>query len=188
MSTMLSAEPAVCANHTYYYDVGVGDWTGHFGFRVTSWRTFFKASIGLKNRLLVLAMAVTSRVLGRSLIVSRLEPAGREGDADVVANDVRITKFGVTLYLLRERYHLNPDCRQVWVKSQERFGPIPFLFNTTKEHPAEIMDGGMRSVYYMPLLGTDWEGRYTVQPDRNHIDAVLVCPWAEASEVISRVH
>lgn len=185
MSTTL---PATCANRTYYYEVGLGDWTGRFHFRVTSWSGFWADRLGLKERLLVMMMAATSRLFGHSSIVSRLERSREDGEQNVVANVVRIRKFGVTLYLLREKYFLDPDCRRVVVRSRERFGPIPFLFNSTKEHPAEILDDGMQSIYYMPLLGTEWEGRYSVLPDRNHIDAVLTCRWAEASEVISRVH
>jgi hypothetical protein len=132
-------------------------------------------------------MVFIMKLLGSAQITSRLEGFQDEGAAGIVTNEVRITKLGVTLYLLREKYILQPDCRQVLVQSKERFGPFPFLFNVSKEHPAEILDAGMRSIYYMPLLGTDWIGRYVVRQDRNHIDAVLICNWAEAKEVINRV-
>ena len=105
----------------------------------------------------------------------------------VVGNEVRITKLGITLYLLNERYLLHGDCRQVTVQSHERFGPVPFLFNVSKEHPAEILDEGRRALYYIPLLGADWVGDYRVSDDHNHIRSVLTCPWGEAVEDIERV-
>jgi hypothetical protein len=176
------------ANHDYYFETGVGYWTGTFDFRVTDWRGFVTDSLGVVNRLLVLAMVVTIRLFGVARITSLLEGFPEEAPAGVVTNEVRLTTFGLTLYLLRERYCLHPDGRGVTVVSRERFGPVPFLFRSRKAHPAEVHDGGARATYYMPLLGTDWVGRYEVRADRNHIESVLTCPWGEATEVIDRVY
>ena len=175
------------ANQFYYFRVGLGDWRGAFHFKITSQRKFWADSLGLKNRFLTLLMAAVSALFGKACILSHVEGSLAEGEAGVARNTVRIVKLGFTLYLLRERYVLNSDGRNVWVVSDERFGPIPFLFRTAKEHPAEILDGGMRAIYHMPLLSTEWIAEYTVRPDRNHIDAVMRCAWGEASEVIDRV-
>ncbi|MCH8883399.1 MAG: hypothetical protein IIA41_07870, partial [SAR324 cluster bacterium] len=175
------------ANEFYYFRVGLGDWRGAFHFRFTGQRKFWADSLGLKNRFLALSMAAVSALFGKARILSHVEGSLTDGKAGVAWNSVRIVKFGITLYLLRERYVLNSDGRNVRVVSDERFGPIPFLFRTAKEHPAEILDGGMRAIYHIPLLGTKWIAEYTVHPDRDHIDAVMRCPWGEASEVIDRV-
>jgi hypothetical protein len=50
-----------------------------------------------------------------------------------------------------------------------------------------IHANGMSSTYYIPLLGADWTASYTVHEDRRHIDGRLVCPWAEAREIIHKV-
>lgn len=176
-----------CENYIYYFEIGLGNWIGSFHFKVINWKDFWSDRIGLKNRFLVISMIFVMKLFGSAKITSRLEGFRDEGVSGIVTNDVRITKLGLTLYLLREKYILQPDCHQVLVQSKERFGPIPFLFNVSKEHPAEILDAGMRSIYNMPLLGTDWIGRYVVREDRNHIDAALTCSWAEAKEVINRV-
>lgn len=175
------------ANHVYYFDTGVGYWTGTFDFRITAWRAFWADSLGVTNRALVLAMAFAIRLFGGARITSLLEGFPDERPNGVVTNEVRLTKFGMTLYLLRERYIIHPDGRGVTVSSRERFGPVPFLFRATKAHPAEILDNGSQAIYYMPLLGTDWVGRYHVRPDRDHIESVLTCSWGEATEVIDRV-
>jgi hypothetical protein len=109
------------------------------------------------------------------------------GETGIVTNDVRITKFGIPLYLLTERYVLHPDGRRLTVESRERFGPVPFLLNRRKTHPAEILDGGMRAIYYIPLLGADWVATYRVRADRRHIDSTMICDWGEAHETIDRV-
>jgi hypothetical protein len=93
----------------------------------------------------------------------------------------------VTLYLLTERYALDPDGTRVHVVSDERFGPVPFLFNVHKEAPARIKPEGMGAIYEIPLLGGDWIGDYSVQPDRDHLHARLECPWAFAEEEVARV-
>src|SRR5881396_2779641 len=162
-----------CANHHYYFRVGLGHWQGEFGCRVLDWHKFWLDSIGLVNRVFVVLMHIVIRLLGNASITSILRPVGE----NKVSNEVRITKFGVVLYTLTEEYILNPDCTHVWVRSRERFGPIPFLFNRKKEHPAEIHDGGKRAVYFIPLLGTNWIGEYTVSPNAQYIHSILRTSW-----------
>lgn len=176
-----------CANYTYYIEIGLGQWIGSFHFKVVDWTQFWWDRIGLKDRLLVILMALAMKLLGWAKITSCLKRCPDEQGLRVVANDVRITKFGVTLYLLKEKYVLSSDCHSVWVRSKERFGPVPFLFNVAKEHPAEILDDGMNAVYYIPLLGAKWIARYKVRTDHYHIDSEMHCSWGEAKEVIDRV-
>ena len=71
--------------------------------------------------------------------------------------------------------------------AHERFGPIPFLLRHEKRHPATIHADGMSSTYYIPLLGADWIANYTVHADRTHIDGLLTCSWAEATETIRKL-
>ena len=106
----------------------------------------------------------------------------------VAANDVRITLFGITLYLLSEQYALGVDGESVHVRSYERFGPISFLFNVEKQHPARITQQGSHATYDIPLLGDRWVGEYTVREDRDHIESALTCCWARATEAINRVY
>lgn len=175
------------ANHGYYFETGVGYWTGTFSFAVTDWRAFLGDRVGPANRFLVVSMAVLMALVGDARITSLLEGFPDEEPAGVVTNEVRVTKWGITLYLLRERYVMHPDGRGVTVDSAERFGPVPFLFENRKAHPAEVVDGGERAIYYMPLLGADWVGRYRVEEDGDRIESVLSCPWATAREAIERV-
>jgi hypothetical protein len=174
-------------NHQYYFETGVGYWTGTFTFEVTDWRAFRAARIGVVNRLLVYAMAFVTTLFGPARITSLLEGDPEAGPAGVVTNEVRITRWGLTLYLLRERYVMHPDGRGVTVDSTERFGPVPFLFTVEKAHPAEVTDDGSRATYYMPLLGTDWVGEYRVSADGDRIESVLTCEWGRGEEVIDRV-
>lgn len=173
-------------NRVYYFRVGAGRWTGTFDFAFTDRAKFRADKIGVENRLLAIAMQWTIQLLGKGSITSLILGFPDQGKAGVATNLVVIRKLGITLYRLEERYILDTNGRDVWVESKERFGPIPFLFNDRKQHPAEILDGGMASVYYIPLLGAQWVGRYTVRADRNHIESVLTCPWAVAHEVIDR--
>lgn len=174
-------------NHRYYFDTGIGYWVGAFDFELTDWQMFWQDRIGVVNRILVLSMVFLTTVLGGARITSVLVGFPNEKPIGVVANEVRITKWGVTIYLLRERYILHPDGRGVTVDAKERFGPLPFLLSSRKIHPAEIVDGGKHAIYYMPLLGTHWIGRYLIESGGNRIDATLSCPWATATEIIERV-
>jgi hypothetical protein len=175
------------ASQIYYFDVGRGTWTGMFTFRMTDWTKFWRDPIGVRPRVLTLAMTVFQALLGASRIDSVIVTAPGEGPFGVARNVVRIHKLGLTLYLLREQYTLDVNGTDVRVDAHERFGPLPFLFRHAKQHPARIGVGGMSSVYEMPLLGTPWTARYTVHPDRDHIDGHLTCAWAESVETIHRV-
>lgn len=175
------------ASHRYYFEGGRGNWAGRFDFELTDWAAFWADEIGIINRFLVLMMVFVTTAFGQAEIRSTL---GGDPEREPLAkgtNEVRITKWGITLYLLRERYHLHPDGRCVTVDARERFGPIPLLISSRKAHPAEIHPDGRGAIYYMPLLGTDWIGTYDVQEQQTRIEATLTCEWAEATEVIHHV-
>lgn len=181
------AAAARAGNQVYYFEVGHGVWRGTFRFRVTSWSGFRAERISVRDRFLVVAMAVFSGLTGAARIDSTIIASQTEGAFGVARNRFRIHRFGLTLYRLDESYTLSSNGRDVQVHARERFGPIPFLFRNEKEHPAEIERGGLRSTYYMPLLGTDWVARYQVNSDRKRIEGRLSCPWAEATEAMDKL-
>jgi hypothetical protein len=176
------------ASHVYYFDIGRGQWSGKFTFRVTNWRRLRRASIGVANLFLVFGMHTIVRVFGRAKLESVVTGDPDEGPAGVANNVVKITKLRIPLYLLHERYDLDPNGIDVSVVSWERFGPIPFLFNVRKMCTAKIKSDGRGALYKIPLLGDNWVADYTVRPDNDHIDAALTCPWSFAEEVVDRVH
>lgn len=169
-------------SHIYYFDVGAGSWQGEFTFRVTSWRRFRSARTGLRNRALVVAMALTQRLTGASRLDSTIVASPSAGAFGVADNVVRVSKFGVTLYLLKERYLLDPDGRGVTVEANEQFSPVPGILTRRFTYPAEIQPSGMGSTYHMPLLGSPWTATYQVGTDRQSLAGELVCDWAKATE------
>lgn len=183
-----TAAPALLDSLEYYFRIGRGHWRGAFGFRITDRHAFRNASLTLKERLLARAMALAQRLTGDSRIDSDVWAEPGAGVAGVAGNTVRISRFGITLFLLRETYTLDEDGTNVAVHAHERFGPIPFLLRNEKSHPAAIHADGMSSTYYIPLLGADWVANYTVHVDRTHIDGVLTCAWARATESIRKLN
>jgi hypothetical protein len=178
------ADAPLPANQAYYLDIGLGEWRGHFDFRLTDWAAYRRARLGALDRFLSLWMIGIFKLLPWAAITSRLAPEA--GDGVRVRNHVRLHRLGLTLYVLDEVYTLDPDGSGVVVNALERFGPIPFLFRHRKRHTARVFDGGMRAVYSVPLLGDEWTADYLVHPDRLRIDSALTCAWAEAHERIRR--
>ncbi|MET9435810.1 hypothetical protein [Streptomyces sp. NPDC006551] len=175
-------------SHIYYFDVGAGDWLGKFTFRVTSWRRLREArGIGLRNWALIIAMALTQRLTGASRLESRIVASPSAGVFGVADNVVRISRFGVTLYLLKERYLLAEDGLGVTVEAHERFSPVPGILTRRFTYPAEIHPSGLQSTYHMPLLGSPWTATYHVGADRQTLAGELVCDWAKATESARRV-
>jgi hypothetical protein len=184
----VSGDPAALAdNQTYYFTIGQGVWRGRFGYRLTDRAALKRDRIGLKNRLLARGMSLVQRLTGEARLDSEIRASPDEGDFGVARNVVRISRFKITLYLLKEQYTLDPGGTAVVVDARERFGPIPFLFCNSKEHPAEIHAGGTSSTYYMPLLGTDWTADYEVTAGGREIAGLLRCPWAECTERMAKL-
>ena len=173
-------------NQIYYFKIGKGKWKGDFEFQLTNKDNYKSERLGIKNRILVRAMLITQKVFGKSKISSEINIFPQKAEFGTAKNVVRIHKFGITLYLLKEEYFLDPNGKDVRVVAKDRFGPIPFLFEKKKEYPAEIYDGGGRSTYWMPLLGTQWECNYFVKEGENNIDGKLICAWGESNEIIHR--
>jgi hypothetical protein len=185
---MATAAPPLLDSQTYYFDIGRGRWRGAFFFRITDRTALRNAPLTLKERLLAKAMSLANRLTGDSRIDSDVWARPQDGIAGVAGNTVRISRFGITLYLLRETYTLAADGTTIAVHCHERFGPIPFLLRNEKSHAAAIHADGMSSTYYIPLLGADWIADYTVHKDRMHIDGVLACDWARATETIRKLN
>jgi hypothetical protein len=177
----------VVDSQTYYFAIGQGSWSGDFSFAVTDWSRLRRASIGAANLFLVVGMHLILRLFGKARLDSRMTGDPDEGPAGVAKNLVRITKLGLPLYRLDERYLLDSNGTDVAVLSEERFGPVPFLFNVRKTCSARIKPDGRGAIYRIPLLGDDWVADYSVRPGDDHIDAHLTCPWSSAVEVIDRV-
>jgi hypothetical protein len=178
---------ALLDNQTYYAEIGRGRWRGAFSFRISDRAAFDRAPLSTKDRLLTRGMELAHRLTGDSRIDSTVWADIGEGTAGIAGNTVRISRFGITLYLLKETYTLDPGGHDVAVHAHERFGPIPFLLRHEKRHPATIHAGGMSSTYYIPLLGAEWIANYTVHADRTHIDGLLTSPWAQATETIHKL-
>ena len=178
----MSDARAILASHVYYFDIGAGVWRGAFTFHITSWRRLTQSRIGIKNQILAMAMHITQRSIGASRLDSTIVPKPEEGAFGVAENAVKISKLGVPLYVLRERYLLDGDGVRVTVDARERFGPLPYLLTRTFTYSAEIRDGGMGSTYHMPLLGSRWTATYQVGPDRGTLEGELKCDWARATE------
>lgn len=173
-------------NKVYYFDVAQGTWTGTFNFKVTSWSNLWKSGIGLKNIFLVTSMAVVQKIFGDGTISSVIQVFPKKGKAGVAHNTFHIKKAGITLFRSDEDYILSPNGTGVTVDAHVRFGPIPFLFKEHDVYPATIYDGGMRAVYFIKLLATQFLGNYTVAQDRKQVHSVLTSSFAVADETLNK--
>ncbi|TQF01362.1 hypothetical protein E6W39_02810 [Kitasatospora acidiphila] len=184
---MTGVPPIDAPSHVYYFQVGTGTWHGSFAFRVTSWSRLRAGRIGLRNTVLVAVMQLTQWVTGKSQLASTIVAKPSEGAFGEADNTVRLSKFGVTQYLLRESYVLDPDGTGVTVHAKEQFGPVPGILSRSFTYPAEIHEGGLSSTYHMPLLGDQWTATYHVAPGHDGLAGHLVCGWAIATEEVRRV-
>ena len=108
-------------SHTYDFDVGAGTWAGTFTFNVTSGRESGRASVGLKNLLLVAAMRLTQRIVGPSDLTSVVVPQPEHGELGVVDSTVRLgSPWTATYQVGADRASLagKPTCS--WAEADEQ--------------------------------------------------------------------
>lgn len=173
-------------NQVYYFEVAPGSWNGTFTFQVMSWRSLWSSSMSLKNKLLASAMGIFQRIFGDSSISSALTPYPDRGVHGLAFNRIRIHKSWLTLWRSDEQYALRPDGHRVTVDARVNFGPVSFLFRERDIYPATVIDGGMRNLYHIKLLGTRFLGNYRVQSDRRQVRSTLANDWAIAHETLDK--
>jgi hypothetical protein len=175
------------ANEVYYFDVAQGQWLGSFTFTIIDYRSFWNYHGSVTNKALALTLHLVTSVAGSSTIISEILSYPDEGGAGVNRSKVWVKKFGLCVYRMEGEYILDPDGTHVRAHLHEQFGPVPFLFQSSKDAIATITGGGLRSTYHMPLLGASWVGNYEVSADRNRVTAVYECSWGRAREDVTRV-
>lgn len=180
-SAASSAEPS---NKVYYLEIAPGRWTGVFDFRITSFKLLLGARIPIRDKLLAISMHVFQRIFGKGSITTVMTAHPNEGEAGTCTNDFRIARAFLPLFHSSETYVLSSDGTSVGVDAQVTFGPIPSLFEEHDAYTATVSDGGFRNLYNIKLLGSRFEGRYVVSPDRARVDSSLVNEWATANEVL----
>lgn len=132
-------------------------------------------------------MNLVIKVTGRPAIHSEVMVDERAGPAGTAWNTYAVTKWGVTLFKFKDTYRLDPGGEEVLVTTSLRYGPLPGMLTDEVRYRAKIFDGGTRSRYDgLQLLGASWVATYKVAPDRNHVEGVLDCEWAEAREQMFR--
>lgn len=176
-----------CDNQVHYLELAPGTWRGRMDFEVTDWRAFLKSGVGVVYSMLVVGLFAVVTLLGRARFEAEMAGYPDRGEAGVATSEIRISKFGVPLYRVRDEYTLDPDCTHVAVQYRERFGPVPGLFVVEDEYPAEVRDGGLRTIHRKSMMGDGWVGRYEMHPDGDHLDAELVSDWGRVRETVDRV-
>jgi hypothetical protein len=136
--------------------------------------------------MLVVGMALFSRLAGTARISSEIVGHLDQRKAGVAYNRFRLHRFGLTLYRLDESYTLVRTGETSKLLRANVLARCRLGFRNSKRHPAVIHPGGLGSTYYMPLLGADWTANYSIRQDRRHIDGRLTCLWAEAEETMDK--
>ncbi len=175
------------ANQVYYYEVGEGRWNGEFHFYVTEWREFMRAKLGAKNRMLALMLAGVEKLPGKAIMHGEIACDPNEGAYGVARVDVSVERFGFEIYRLRGHYALDPDGVGVDIRIYQRFGPYGSPLENEKDATAKIEKEGYLGKYFMEILGDDWVGAYTLNPNHERLDAEYTCPWGVTTETMNRL-
>lgn len=175
------------ANKVYYYELGEGRWQGEFRFRVTDWRKLLSRRPSAQDAFLIALLHAVDRLPGKAVMHGEIACDPNEGDDGVARVDVSVDRFGLEIYRLRGYYALQADGIGVKIKIYQRFGPHGSWLESEKLATAEILEDGFLGVYYMPILGDDWVGRYRLDESRTKLTAQYDCDWGITEERMERL-
>lgn len=175
------------ANKKYYFDFGRGRWKGRFRFRITDWKAWWRARLGLKNRLITALTHAMARFFGEFQIASQIEAYPEGAENGVATNEIFVRLGGLVVYRQSIEYRLGADGTSVTVVGWERHGPVPWLFTHQIQHWGRIAADGLRAEYNIPMLGDTWVGEYSISADLQRVRSEIRCPWGESGESLERV-
>ncbi len=174
------------ASHVYYRELGEGRWRGEFDFRITDFKRFFSQKLSPTDRFLGVLLHTVQRLPGEARMFGEIRMDPDEGEAGVARVEVFVERFGFEIYWLSGHYALSPNGRDVDINILERFGPRGSPIERYKPARGEIKNDGWIGTYFMPILGENWEGLYTLDASRRELDAEYTCPWGVSREAMHR--
>ena len=185
--TILSPEELKTSpNHIYYFTKVEGSWSGKLDLKIKSWSKMYGSSIGVKNKVLLNKLRLFQIIFGKPSINSTITTNPNEGKAGVAKVEFKIYKGWLKLATAKEEHILSPDGKGVTVDAKINYGLLSFLFNEHNVYPGVVYDGGKRVLYQMDLLGSKFNGNYTVNANDRQLNIIIENEWAQADEVLRK--
>ena len=176
----MSPEPP---NRAYYRSVE-GHWSGPLDLAITDWRAFRVCPMGLADRLRVLSMVLTARLLGPCRLNTSVDASGAARDE--VVHTTRVSKWGVTLMRSVERIALAANGRDVTMQIEMRLAPTLWRARIEPGSPALVDASGRRASYRFTWFGTEMRQEAERSPDGGTVTLTQLTDFSRGVQVLRR--
>lgn len=165
-----------------YYRHHHGQWQGVYRFQIKSWPIFWKAGLGLINRLVLLNLAMASRLGIRIWVHTTLDAS--EVESGQVVHTTKIGKFGVAFYASREVFTLNAHGVTMELARVQRLWPLSFWPLPEDHGTGNVSEDGCATYDWV------WYDRrmmQTTQPEADGLRLTQVSDWSWATVLLNRL-
>jgi hypothetical protein len=136
-------------NH-HYYETLSGQWGAAFEFRIVDSKRFWSTSMGLLDRLQAISMEISRWLIGRPRIETVVD---YRADDNAVHHELRIIKWGMTLFRSNEVLELHDDGRSLTIRGEQRSWPLIWRAVDLGVNPGEINETGTGAHYTLQWMG-----------------------------------
>jgi hypothetical protein len=169
-----------------YYRAMVGQWRCPLDLHVTDWGRFWRAPLGLLDRLRILSVVCTPRLLGPYVMETKVvfAPAGLPAD---VRHWTRVKKWGVTFFQSREVFALAADGVAFTVSGTQRFLPLWWQTRGFGDGKGAVDADAQGAAYTFEWLGAPMQQRARRVPgDPDALELTQDTDWSHSVQRLRR--
>jgi hypothetical protein len=173
------------APNRIYYRAVEGSWRAPLDLVIADWRAFRTTPMGIADRLRLLALVATGRLLGSCRLDTRVD-ASQVATRGEVVHTTRVSKWGVTLMRSREQLTLDSNGRDLTMRIEMRLWPILWRVRVHPPAPASVDPTGRRATYRFAWLGTEMRQRGERSADGTTVTLTQETAFSRGVQVLRR--
>lgn len=139
--------------HRAYYRSVAGQWRGSVDLAITDWAAFRRSGISIVDRLRLVSMLATARLLGPCRLDTSVDAS--RADRDHIVHTTRVSKWGMTLLQSVEHIALAPGGRDATMRVEMRLAPTLWRTRVETDTPVTVDAAGSGASYRFTWFGTE---------------------------------
>jgi hypothetical protein len=171
-------------NRTYYRSVE-GAWCGPLDLVITDWAAFRACPMSLLDRVRLLSMALSSRLVGPARLETTVDASGGAA-RDEVVHTTRVSKWGLTFMRTTEWLALAPNGRDLTMRIELRLAPTPWRVRVIPPSPARVDETASRASYRFPWFGTEMRQEAERSADGGTVTLTQETAFSRGVQVLRR--
>lgn len=167
-------------NRAYYRSVE-GRWRGTLDFAITDWAAFRGCPMSLADRLRMLSMALSARLVGPARLETSVDAGG-----DEVVHTTRVSKWGLTFMRSTEWLALAANGRDLTMRIDLRLAPTPWRVRAIPPSPARVDEAARHASYRFPWFGAEMRQEAERSADGDTVTLTQETPYSRGVQVLRR--